>query len=121
MFKTRKLRPPLPLLGCIIGALLLSSGPSLAQNISAGKNRADEDAHIKRIEDNKKKHFACVVSVGTSYGLRTKLSKAAISQASLKHCDHFEAEHRFLLQSGAPTTSGAIAAVGSDVIARLMN
>jgi hypothetical protein len=100
--------------------VVLGCAPSSAQQISAGKSAPDEAAHIQRIAGNKKRHFACAVAHATKGALETKASADAIAAAAFRGCRDIELEFKKLLEVGAPTTSGHVAAVGPPMVAQLM-
>ena len=100
--------------------VVLGCAPSSAQHISAGKSAPDETAHIQRIAGNKKRHFACAVAHATKGALETKASADAIAAAAFRGCREIELEFKKLLEAGAPTTSGHVAAVGPPMVAQLM-
>jgi hypothetical protein len=98
----------------------LAAAPASGQQISAGKTGADETAHLQRIANNKKRHYACAVSIATKRALETKASTEVVAAAALRGCREFELEYKRLLENGAPTTNGHVAAVSSGTVAQLL-
>jgi len=116
----RPSRPISRLLGRALPFALLFAQPTLAQQISAGKSGTDEAAHLHRIASNKKRHYACAVSIATKKALETKAAADAVVAAAFRGCREFELEYRRLLENGAPTTNGRVALVSPKVVSLLI-
>ena len=109
-------------LGGLAAALTLAlAGPAFAQQVSAGKGEPDEAAHIQRIANNKKRHYACAVSTATRDAMASrKASTDTVAAGALRGCREFELEYTKLLKNGVPMTDGHVAAASAKVVAQLI-
>ena len=108
-------------LACAAALTVALAGPGFGQQVSAGKGEADEAAHIQRIANNKKRHYACAVSTATRDAMASrKVPAGTVAAGALRGCREFEVEYTKLLRNGVPMTDGHVAAASPKVLAQLI-